>query len=361
MGRQYSGPKEVPKVIMVKKIISSLALFIVILLIFVPRYYTEQDLMQANIPPIFTTKIANNNYNVFIHKDLYPLIINNKGHIINMPKKIIDNKLNKKHIYYTNGRKLIIDYSEIKDFKKIDYGSINIYLDGKKLTKNKIILNRKHIFGTDQLGRDIFSRTIKGIRVSVIVGICSAIVSLIIGVTYGGISGYQGGKIDNIMMSILNIVNSIPLLLIVILLSILIKPNMISIIMTIGMVYWVGLARQVRVQVMVLKERDFILAEKIMGIPKRIVIYKHIIPDILEIIVIMTIVNMQNAIFTESFLSFLGLGLPEPSISLGTLINAAMSTIRTNPYQLIFPSIAIILILICLNKISNMIISRNIN
>ncbi|MBP0979810.1 MAG: ABC transporter permease [Oscillospiraceae bacterium] len=335
-------------------------IFIIFLLIMsfgvskISRYkYSDQNLDMIDLPPVLKIKKISSNYGVYIHKDLYPVLFNIKGEVKSLLKKIETRQ--QQDIYYINNKKLILDLKNIKDFKDIDYKKIKVIYNNKILDKSseKLIWNRSYILGTDRLGRDIFTRVFQGIKISLIIGLMASIVNLIIGVLYGSIAGYFGGKIDTILLGLLNIINSIPAILLVILLSLFISQGLWSIIIIIGSVYWINMARQVRAGVMTLKQREFVLSEIVLGTPVYKIIFKYILPCLRETIVTTLVINIQNAIFTETFLSFLGIGLPAPVASLGTLINDAMGNLRSSPHQLVIPSLAILLILTCLEKFLN--------
>ena len=214
-----------------------------------------------------------------------------------------------------------------------------------------------HILGTDEQCRDYFVRVLYGTRVSLIVGFFAAILVLIIGLLYGSISGYAGGRVDLIMMRIVDVIYSLPDMLMVILLSVVLKEvltskiegtalakvgvNMISLFIVFGLLYWVGMARLVRGQILSIKENEYILAAKAIGAKPSRIIRKHILPNCLSVIIISTALQIPSAIFTESFLSFVGLGVQTPMPSLGSLANAARSGLQSYPYKLIFPAVAI--------------------
>ena len=323
--------------------------------------YFEQNLELVDLPPILKLKKLDDTYGVYIHKNLYPVVFLINGKVTQVPK-CNAKKLNERKDYYlVNNRPLIFDYSGIKNFTKINYDDVKIIYNNSTIDDRRLIYvwNTSNIFGTDSLGRDIFTRIFEGIKISFIIGFVASLVNMVIGVVYGGIAGYVGGKLDILMLGFLNVIYSIPSVLMTILLSILMKPGVLTIIIVIGCVYWVSMARQVRAEVMAIKQKDFILAEKILGLPAYKIFFKHIIPNIKEVILTTLLVNVQNAIFTEAYLSFLGLGLPAPIASLGMLINDAVSNFRSSSYQLIIPFIAIVLIFICLDKIIN--VRKNIN
>ncbi len=225
-----------------------------------------------------------------------------------------------------------------------------------------------HIMGTDELCRDYFIRVVYGTRVSVLVGFFAAIMVLIIGTVYGAISGYAGGMVDMIMMRIVDIIYSLPDILIIILLAVVFKEtmdfsslpvigklgtNMVSMFIVFGLLYWVGMARLVRGQILTIKENEYVLAAKSMGASSGRIIKKHILPNCLSVIIISTAQQIPSAIFTESYLSFIGLGVALPMPSLGSLANTARSGMQSYPWKLVFPAVMIILVVLSFNLIGD--------
>lgn len=206
-----------------------------------------------------------------------------------------------------------------------------------------------HIFGTDQLGRDLFVRVLIGLRISLLVGLVSALLNFFIGTIYGGISGYFGGIVDNIMMRIVDILYTVPTLLYVILLMVVFGAGLGNIFIALGISYWVGMARIVRGQMLSLKQQEFVLAAKAVGSNDIRIIFKHLIPNAMGPIIVSLAMSIPTAIFTEAFLSFIGLGVSAPMASLGALCSDAQTTFRTYPYQMFFPAIALAIIMITLN------------
>ena len=198
-----------------------------------------------------------------------------------------------------------------------------------------------HWFGTDTLGRDIYTRVMYGARISLTIGIVAALLNLVIGVIYGGIAGYFGGKTDRIMMAIVDVLYGIPLLLYVILLMVVIGPGLTSIFIPLGIAYWLNMARIVRSQIVKVREEKYIIAAETMGIPKWRILWRHILPNCVGPIIITLTLAIPDAIFTEAFLSFIGLGVNAPMASWGVLASDGISSMRSYPFQLIFPALAI--------------------
>ena len=198
-----------------------------------------------------------------------------------------------------------------------------------------------HWFGTDTLGRDIYTRVMYGARISLTIGIVAGLLNLVIGVMYGGVSGYLGGKVDYIMMAIVDVLYGIPLLLYVILLMVIIGPGLTSIFAALGIAYWLNMARIVRSQIMKVKEEEYVIAAESMGIPKWRILWRHILPNCVGPIIITLTLAIPEAIFTAAFLSFIGLGVNAPMASWGVLAAEGISSMRSYPFQLIFPALAI--------------------
>lgn len=226
-----------------------------------------------------------------------------------------------------------------------------------------------HIFGTDSLSRDYFIRVVYGTRVSLSIGIVASVMVLIIGLVYGSIAGYFGGAVDLVMMRIVDIIYSLPDMLLIILLSVVLDgllkealvgtvlsklgTNMISMFVVFALLYWVGMARLIRGQILSIKNNEYVLAARCIGTPNRKILTRHILPNCLSVIIITTALQIPSAIFTESYLSFLGLGVSAPLASLGSLANDARSGMQSYPLKLVIPAVAICLIVLALNLLGD--------
>ena len=329
---------------------------------FTPYNYDTQIRELSNMPPrLPITQITENDF-VYITPDYTLINVTSDGHLVS-PAAIIEDNFTLGFTRYQIGdREVIIDYSfanvrnqaEMTRDPKLPL--YDLYVDNFWIDPTPVstVSNKTFMLGSDNLGRDLWTRNLYGARISLSVGVIAALISGFVGVIYGGIAGYKGGYVDNVMMRIVDLLTSIPLTLLVILITVIVdSTGVITIIVTIGMIYWVDMARQVRGQVLSLKEQEFVLAARTLGASAPRIIFKHLIPNALGPIVVTMMMSIPSAIFTESFLSFIGLGVSIPMASWGSLANDALGGIRSYPYLLIVPSFTIAFTMFAFNFVGD--------
>lgn len=258
-------------------------------------------------------------------------------------------RIKKNKIAFT-GLIIIIVYVILAIFapilSKYDFTSI----DSSKMNK---FMSTEHWFGTDELGRDLWVRVWKGARVSLTIGFVSTILNTVIGGLVGGISGYYGGVLDSILMRIIDILYGIPYLIVSILVMVVLGPGVTSLIVAMVIVGWIGTARFIRGEVLRLKEQDFVAAAKVLGVSELTIIWKHILPNIMGLIITNLTMAVPKAIFSEAFLSYIGLGISPPDCSWGVLAKSGVKMLRIYPYQLFIPSFFICTTMLALNLLGD--------
>lgn len=334
---------------------TAIAGFVIILLLLVfalvgPKFtdysYSAQNLEVVNIPPRMTVYDAPDHSGyMYITQALKVVWVNRDGTLGNQLKKVREDSEHSMTIYDCNGTEVGLYYG-FKPYVMVDPETRVIFSSQK-------VWNKSYLFGTDSLGRDILTRLMYGTRVSLLVAFVAVLVNLVIGIIFGGISGYAGGTVDVVMMRIVDIISTIPLTLYVILIMVILGSGLKSIIIALGTVYWVDMARVVRGQVLSLKNQEFVLAARTIGSSVKTILLQHLIPNAMGSILVTVTMLIPSAIFMEAFLGFLGIGLQPPLASLGTMCNDATENLRSCPHQLFIPALVICLIMFAFNFVGD--------
>jgi len=307
-----------------------------------PHNYYDQDLKLSNIAPVFqlyevtdstgdTTRFFLNSGNLNLYE------VSPDGRIAGLIR----------------GKKDLLKKQNVFSFGDAE---VTLNTPTQVLTRDGVALapgpwqwNMSNLFGTDQLGRDVLARQLYGARISLTVALIATLVNFFIGVFYGGISGYLGGRIDTLMMRIVEVISTIPLTLYVILIMVVFNSGLFSVMIAIGSVYWVDMARIVRGQILTLKQQDYVAAARTMSASTGRILTRHLLPNSVGPILVALTMLIPSAIFIESFMSFIGLGVTPPEASWGTLTSEAVETLRAYPYQMFFPAAAISLTMFAFN------------
>ncbi|WDF82441.1 ABC transporter permease [Lacticaseibacillus pabuli] len=244
---------------------------------------------------------------------------------------------------------------KIADLNIPGFRGMGLYQGGKTDVYKAVGVpnNVWYALGTDSLGRDILSRILVGTRVSLFVALMATLFDLTIGIIYGIVSGWNGGMVDNVMQRFIEIISSVPNLVVVILMLLVFRPGLLSIIIAIGFTGWVTMARLIRAQTLQLRDQEFILAAQTLGESPLKIALKHLIPNLSSTIIIQTMFTIPTAIFFEAFLSYIGIGIPAPTASLGTLLSDGQKNFRFLPYQMIYPAIVISVLMLAFNLLAD--------
>lgn len=313
---------------------------------FSPYTYYQQDLKLANIPPAFETYAVTasdgETTRFFLNASNFNLYeVDADGHVLGLLRGGRKDMIKKSQPFTFGDQNVTLDYSRLP---------VRLVLeDGNELRPSGWSWNRTYLFGTDQLGRDILVRQLYGAQISLTVAFVATLVNFFIGVFYGGIAGYLGGRVDAVMMRIVEIISTIPLTLYVVLLMVVFDSGLLSIIVAIGSVFWVDMARIVRGQILSLKSQDYVAAARTMGASPARILTRHLLPNSIGPIIVTLTMLIPSAIFIESFMSFIGLGVTPPLASWGSLTSEAVETLRAYPHQLFFPAAAISLTMFAFN------------
>lgn len=308
--------------------------------------YSTQNLEVVNIPPRMNVFQAPDGEGyLYITQALKILQVNEDGTLGVQLKKVREESDRMMTIYDYKGTEVALYYGQ-KPYVVANPADNTIYPQDS-------IWNGSYLLGTDNLGRDILTRLMYGTRISLMVAFVAAAVNMVIGILFGGISGYAGGTVDAVMMRIVDIISTIPLTLYVILIMVLLGQGIQSIIIALGTVYWVDMARVVRGQVLSLKEQEFVMAAKTIGSSTKTILFEHLIPNAMGSILVTVTMLIPSAIFMEAFLGYLGIGLQPPMASLGTMCNDATENLRSCPHQLFIPALVICLIMFGFNFVGD--------
>lgn len=327
-------------------IIVLLLLFAIVGPYLTPYGYDDQNTKMANIPPVMEVFPAPDGEYLYITKALKLIEVDKDGNLVRALKKGKDNSKEKITVFpYKDDMDVTLDYTVMPATVRD--------ADGNRIEKGTKLWNHTYLLGTDHLGRDILSRLMYGTRISLLVAFIAAAVNMVIGIFYGGISGYLGGQTDAIMMRIVDIISTIPLTLYVILIKVCLDDGFLSIVIALSSVYWVDMARVVRGQVLSLKNQEFVMAARTIGSSTLAILFNHLIPNAMGPILVTVTMLIPSAIFMEAFMSFIGIGIAPPLASLGTMCNDATEALRTNPYQLFLPALVICLIMFAFNFVGD--------
>ncbi len=319
---------------------------------FTQKTYSDQNLDFTNLPPRFEIYQLDEDYFVYLTKDYKLLRTSENGEILSRLKRVKTDPVKKIYTYEDEILTVDLDFSYnlLPDKMNSPFDYAFLY-NGKEITESyKKVFNRTYLFGSDNLGRDLLIRIMYGARISLTIALVATFVNLFIGVFFGSVAGYEGGRTDMIMMRFVDILNSIPLVLYVILIMVLVgNRGLWTMTIALGSVYWVQMARLVRGQMLSLKNQEFALAARALGVPWHQIISRHLVPNAMGPIIVSMTMLIPQAIFTEAFIGFIGLGVSAPMASWGTLANDALAGLLSYPYQLFFPAIAIAVTMLSFN------------
>lgn len=322
-----------------------LALFALVGPLFTAYDYAQQNLEVVNVPPVMKVYQAPDGSYMYITTALKVVSVSQDGQLGGQLKRVREEEAKSMTIYDANGSEVALYYGG-STYVMADESTGNIY-------PSRLVWNKSYILGTDSLGRDILTRLMYGTRISLMVALMATLVNMVIGILYGGIAGYVGGTVDMVMMRIVDIISTIPLTLYVILIMQVLGSGLQSIIVALGSVYWVDMARVVRGQILSLKQQEFVVAAKTIGSSSRTILFDHLIPNALGSILVTMTMLIPSAIFMEAFLGYLGIGLQPPLASLGTMCNDASANLRTSPHELLIPALMICAIMFAFNFVGD--------
>ena len=306
--------------------------------------YDEQTLAYVNTAPLLKVYEIDGAY-YYATSSFKLATVSPDGVLGDIIRSKREDGMNKRYVFELDGETYYLSYKQ---------GSSGLQDASGTPLPTKAVFNRSYPMGTDGLGRDILVRLMYGARISMTVAFVATLVTLVIGIIYGSVSGYLGGMADVVMMRIVDIISAIPLTMYVILIMVLFgNGGLKSIIIALGSVYWVDMARVVRGEILTLKKREFVSAAHTMGSSAWYILKKHLVPNALGPIIVTATMQIPSAIFTEAFMSFIGLGVSAPMASWGMMCNDALEMMQSAPYQLVFPAAAICIVMFAFNFIGD--------
>ena len=325
------------------------SIFVIILILLASAFgplltgksYDSQQLALRNMPPRIEIQTAKDGTHFFVHPDLKVFLAEEDGYVTKELDPVSANLADKQFVYEYNEKTYYLSFSG-DGIKFLDENH-------EPLPQRSMIWNKNYRLGTDSIGRDMLTRLLFGGRISLLVAFIVTISTLLIGVIYGGISGYYGGNTDIIMMRAVEILMAIPSVIYIILLMVYFGQGVFNILIAMAITSWLSMAQLVRGQVLSLKEQEFILAAKSTGVSPFKIILRHLLPNSIGPIIVSATLSIPGAIATEAFMSFIGLGVSPPMPSWGILSNEGIGAIRSSPYQVLLPSIAISLTMFAFN------------
>lgn len=349
----------------------ALAVFCILGPVFSKASYDSQNLDFVNMPPTFSAYEFGGRF-LYMTPSLKIIEVSSNGELLSPLKKLKDDGMKKRTYFELSSGSELSKGDELSSGEELPEGGeklpgeqivLNYKVrparledsNGNALSGARTLMNKTYPLGTDSLGRDMLVRLMMGMRISMLIAFVATVVNLVIGILYGGVSAYAGGMADIVMMRVVEVINTIPLTLYVILLQVIMENSdgITSIVLALGTVYWVNMARVVRGGILALREQEFVYAARTAGAGGWRILTTHLIPNAMGPIIVTATMLIPNAIFIEAFMSFIGLGVKPPMASLGTMCNDALANLRAAPYQLFLPALAICLIMFAFNFVGD--------
>lgn len=310
--------------------------------------YTKTSPDLKNIPPVLKLYNIEDNCFAYLHKDYYLIECTKEGEIIGRFPDEINDIANKRYVYKINDKNAYVDYDLTDDKKQPD-----VVIEEKKIRDVDLVWNKSYRLGTDSLGRDILTRIMRGTKNSLLIALFATLLNTIIGLIVGALSGYFGGTTDAVLMRIVDCIATVPSMIIVIIILATFGNTKLVMVFTMGITHWVKIARVIRNQILSIRNFEFIEASFSMNASNSWILRKHLFPNVLPHLITCITLIIPEVIFGESTLGFLGLGLHPPEPSLGLMLSEGSNVLRTHTYQLLIPSIILIVIVLIFNLIGD--------